>query len=136
MIPSLTKVELLHIDFRMISDSIDPSLFSSPPFYFLGAAGEDLGGFAGTAAVLDDVIVVLNKSDLLDSQTRGHEEEGSSLVALVEEALSKRGEGKGNVWKLSCETREGLEEFVGHLEAVIGARFQGAADDESPLITR
>lgn len=129
---------LRHIDYRMISESIDPSLSSPPPFSFLPGLGlgADLGGFAWTATVLDDVIVVLNKADLLDPQTEGHEEEGSSLVALVEEASSKRGEGKGKVWKLSCKTREGLEEFVGHLEAVVGERFQGATDDESPLITR
>lgn len=124
-----------------MSESIDPPTLLLPPFSFLslsglGATGEDLGGFAGTATALDDVIVVLNKADLLEPQTAGQEEDGSSLVALVEETSPKKGEGKGKVWKLSCKTREGLEEFVEHLEAVVGARFQGAADNESPLITR
>jgi len=114
---------------------VSRSISHSPPSPVLGL-GVDHGGIAGTAAVLDDVIVAINKADLLDPQTDGLEEEGGSFVALVEEAVSKRGDGKGKVWKLSCKTREGVEEFVGHLEAVVGERFQGAADDESPLITR
>lgn len=40
------------------------------------------------------------------------------------------------MWKVSCKTKEGLDGFMEHLEAEVRSRFQGAADDESPLITR
>ncbi|CAN0162479.1 unnamed protein product [Ectocarpus sp. 4 AP-2014] len=47
-----------------------------------------------------------------------------------------RSGGGGRVWKLSCKTKEGLDGFMQHLEAEVRSRFQGATDDESPLITR
>lgn len=68
------------------------------------------------------------------------EEEGEEAVAAVLRAAKGRGGelewGGGRVWKLSCKTKEGLDGFMEHLEAEVRSRFQGAADDESPLITR
>lgn len=40
------------------------------------------------------------------------------------------------LWRVSCKTSEGVEGFMEHLEAEVRSRFQGAGDDESPLITR
>lgn len=65
------------------------------------------------------------ETDGVGSATRGADgdEEGRSA-------------GGGRVWKVSCQTKEGLDRFMEHLEAEVRSRFQGAADDESPLITR
>ena len=101
---------------------------------------------------------MVNKADLLLPKARTGEEEGEDafLKALVSEVEASEGrgpgtwkyenrgrggdgcgDGSGSVWKLSCKTREGLEELVGHLETVVRSRFQGAVEDnESPLITR
>ncbi|CAN0369538.1 unnamed protein product, partial [Ectocarpus sp. 12 AP-2014] len=79
-----------------------------------GRTAEAVGSRAGTA-----------ETDGLRTATRGTEgdEEGTSG-------------GGGRVWKVSCKTKEGLDGFMEHLEAEVRSRFQGAADDESPLITR
>lgn len=67
-------------------------------------------------------------------------EAGAAPPAAGAGAAGERGgsgaEGGGRVWKVSCKTKEGLEGFMEHLEAEVRSRFQGAADDESPLITR
>eukprot|EP00904_Undaria_pinnatifida_P007967 jgi/Undpi1/42/HiC_scaffold_1.g00042.m1 len=62
-------------------------------------------------------------------------------VAGGRELESDGGRGGGaeeerRVWKLSCKTKEGVDGFMEHLEEEVRSRFQGAADDESPLITR
>ncbi|CAB1105029.1 unnamed protein product [Ectocarpus sp. CCAP 1310/34] len=79
-----------------------------------GTTAEAVGSRAGAA-----------ETDGVGAATRGTEgdEEGTS------------GSG-GRVWKVSCKTKEGLDGFMEHLEAEVRSRFQGAADDESPLITR
>ncbi|CBN78950.1 TrmE, organellal GTPase involved in tRNA modification [Ectocarpus siliculosus] len=79
-----------------------------------GRTAEAVGSRAGAAEM-----------DGVGAATRGTEgdEEG-------------RSGGGGRVWKLSCKTKEGLDGFMEHLEAEVRSRFQGAADDESPLITR
>ncbi|CAN0396493.1 unnamed protein product, partial [Discosporangium mesarthrocarpum] len=44
--------------------------------------------------------------------------------------------GGTKVWSLSCKTREGLDEFIVNLEGEVRSRFESAAEDDSPLITR
>ena len=67
----------------------------------------------------------------------GREELGSGGGRGGEEERERDGEEEeGRVWKLSCKTKEGVDGFMEHLEAEVRSRFQGAADDESPLITR
>lgn len=106
----------------------------------------------GAAGALDDLIVVANKADLAAAAAgvgAGEQGEGlnDELNALAAEAATAapvgtaaaraaQGPEGGRVWKLSCKTKEGLEGFMEHLEAEVRSRFQGAADDESPLITR
>lgn len=110
------------------------------------------GGVGGAAGALDDLIVVANKADLAAAAAgvgAGEQGEGlnDELNALAAEAATAapvgtaaaraaQGPEGGRVWKLSCKTKEGLEGFMEHLEAEVRSRFQGAADDESPLITR
>lgn len=67
----------------------------------------------------------------------GREELGSGGGAAGGGERERDGEEEeGRVWKLSCKTKEGVDGFMEHLEAEVRSRFQGAADDESPLITR
>lgn len=97
------------------------------------------------------MIVVANKADLALPAAGGCEDELEALAAEaaargvregereeeVEEGRRRGVEGVGGrVWKVSCKTKEGLDGFMAHLEAEVRSRFQGAADDESPLITR
>lgn len=108
---------------------------------------------SGAAATLDSMIVVANKADLVAAEGRGDESLDllataaqcaalpKSAEALVEGAEGEGGGGRGGaregrVWKVSCKTKEGIDGFMEHLEAEVVARFQGGADDESPLITR
>lgn len=82
----------------------------------------------------------------------GKEEAGDAVVAATARGAAVAGGEEGGeteggrqvgrrrrprpVWKISCKTKEGLDGFMEHLEAEVRSRFQGAADDESPLITR
>lgn len=120
----------------------------------------------GSGGALDHLIVVVNKLDLavpLSTTTNDNIDNGASgrdpqdaLDNLATAAGAAGpdftgvdgGEGEANalgreehtktgrLWKLSCKTKEGLDGFMGRLEAEVSARFQGATDDESPLITR
>lgn len=94
------------------------------------------------------MILVANKADLaLDGD--GQEISREALQALAAASVSRTETEEGGdvtrngmsgeqarLWQVSCKTKEGLDGFMEHLEAEVRSRFQGAGDDESPLITR
>ncbi|CAM9872880.1 unnamed protein product, partial [Choristocarpus tenellus] len=95
------------------------------------------GVLSSSPRMATDVIVVANKADLLVGKGGSAEEgdDGHAAARRSRWGVGVEG-GREKMWRLSCKTREGLEEFVGHLEAEVQSRFQSTADDESPLITR
>lgn len=117
-------------------------------------------GFSGThdtPAALDHAIIVANKADLLQAEERIDDtldalagaaaHAGSSGPRQTAGAATRerqRGEATDGglqekptrIWRISCRTRQGVDDFVNHLEEEVSARFQISGDDESPLITR
>lgn len=118
-----------------------------------GESSRSVGG------ALDNVIIVANKADLAvdlppppphRQQPQQPDADAIALQALaaaaataeypsseiVENQGKEEGRRRQSLWRVSCKTKEGLDVFMGHLEAEVRSRFQGAEDDESPLITR
>lgn len=117
-------------------------------------------GFSGTddtPAALDHAIIVANKADLLQAEGRiddtldplagaaayvGSSWPGQTAGAASRERQRGVGTDRGlqekpaRIWRISCRTRQGVDDFVNHLEEEVAARFQISGDDESPLITR